>query len=278
MPETYERLKHAVGARKIVADWSLTKIEDTNLNLVGELPRSSNLDVLEVGAGRGYFCKRFTEKYPRNRYSVVEYEEANLEYGLRLEFYEHASLVSLGSVYSLPFESQQFDLVIASELLEHLQDLDVGLSEIDRVLRPDGYVIASAPSSSMYLHPLPILISTIQGLKHYGDENRGIRLLVKRLRRLADDNKDGAYHRPFLPSQFNALFKKRNYRIVRHVTSILYFFHPPFSTMIEAHPSSRALTLITKALVKASDSLLEANLPGIKWLGCRQHILAKKPR
>lgn len=276
MPETYERLRRTVGARKIVADWSLTKVEDTNLSLVGSLSRRSGLNVLEVGAGRGYFCKKFTEKYHGNTYFVIEYEETNLEYGFSLGFYEQASLVALGSVYSLPFESRQFDLVIASELLEHLRDLDVALSEIDRVLQPDGYVIASVPSSSMYLYPLPILVSTLQALRHHGNEGKGIRLLVRRLRRLADDNSDGVYHRPFLPSQFSALYKRLNYRIIRHVSSILYFYYPPFSTMIEAHPNSPALRLITKTLVRFSDSLLGGDLPLVKWLGCRQHILAKK--
>ncbi len=276
MRETYEIIKNFVGARKFIADWSLTKIEDTNLKLFEYVRKKSDLKILEIGSGRGYFCNRFNEEYPKNKYFVIEYEAYNLEYGFKLGFFDGALFASLGSVYSLPFENDQFDIVVASEVLEHLKHLDLALFEINRVLKANGYVVASVPNSLMYLYPFPLMVSLYQSLRHYKDDEKGFKLLMKRLKRLADDNSNGIYHRPFLPFQFRNLFKKYNYNIIKHLSSILYFYSPPFSNIIEKHPNSLTIKFLTKRIIKISDLLLEKDVPLVKHIGIRQHILAKK--
>ena len=44
-----------------------------------------------------------------------------------------------------PFDRSSFDAVICTQVLEHIPDLDHTLSEIDRVLKTGGWLIASAP-------------------------------------------------------------------------------------------------------------------------------------
>tara|TARA_B100000073_G_scaffold239944_1_gene201023 strand:- start:1271 stop:1765 length:495 start_codon:yes stop_codon:yes gene_type:complete len=51
-----------------------------------------------------------------------------------------------GSVYKLPFEENSFDLVICSEVLEHLDDYHAAIDEIYRVLKPGGKFLPSVPS------------------------------------------------------------------------------------------------------------------------------------
>jgi len=46
----------------------------------------------------------------------------------------------------LPFFDQQFDVVICSEILEHVEDLDETLSELTRVLEPGGRLYATMPN------------------------------------------------------------------------------------------------------------------------------------
>ena len=45
----------------------------------------------------------------------------------------------------MPFENAAFDLVMALEVMEHVPDTKAFLSEIQRVLKPDGEVIISVP-------------------------------------------------------------------------------------------------------------------------------------
>jgi hypothetical protein len=46
---------------------------------------------------------------------------------------------------ALTFADQSFDLVLCNELFEHVYDLDAALSEIARVLRPGGRLVATFP-------------------------------------------------------------------------------------------------------------------------------------
>ena len=47
---------------------------------------------------------------------------------------------------SLPFKDCVFDLVTAIEVLEHIKDYDVVISEINRVLKPNGFVFITTPT------------------------------------------------------------------------------------------------------------------------------------
>ena len=278
MPQLHENACKAVGAQKLLWDYDYI-IEKTNLKLVNYLDRCKDLKVLEVGPGLGYLCHLFNKKYPENTYCAVEYERANLDYGLRVGFLQAAAFLSLGSIYSLPFESEQFDLVILSEVLEHLCDLNTAVAEIRRVLKFKGGVIASVPNSLMYLYPYPILVTLLQSIHHLGERNdrKGFRLLVRRLRRLEDDNFDGRYHRPFLPSQFRSLFMRSGFKIVRHMSSKLTYFWDPFlSNFVIAHSKSPLGILAARASIEISDRVLDGRLPFFKLVGIRQHILARK--
>ena len=49
-----------------------------------------------------------------------------------------------------PFEDNSFDVVLASEIIEHLYDTDSFLIEIHRVLRIGGYTVISTPNLSSW--------------------------------------------------------------------------------------------------------------------------------
>jgi len=55
---------------------------------------------------------------------------------------------------SLPFEDQSFDLVLCTQVLEHVQDPGATLSEIYRVLQPGGAALVSTHGVFLY-HPDP---------------------------------------------------------------------------------------------------------------------------
>ncbi|WP_193164688.1 class I SAM-dependent methyltransferase [Microbulbifer hainanensis] len=55
-------------------------------------------------------------------------------------------LLSVADGQRLPFADQTFDVVICSEVLEHIEDYAGVLAEIDRVLKPSGIFAASVPA------------------------------------------------------------------------------------------------------------------------------------
>lgn len=50
-----------------------------------------------------------------------------------------------GDICAMPFEDGTFDRVIASEILEHIPDLDQAITEVARVTKPGGLVAITVP-------------------------------------------------------------------------------------------------------------------------------------
>jgi ubiquinone/menaquinone biosynthesis C-methylase UbiE len=53
--------------------------------------------------------------------------------------------LSVGSALNLPFADNTFDKVVCSEVLEHIPDYRQALTEINRVLKPNGLFAVSVP-------------------------------------------------------------------------------------------------------------------------------------
>ena len=54
----------------------------------------------------------------------------------------------------IPYEDQRFDIILATQVFEHVMDLDEVIKELRRVLKPGGTIIATCPMTSI-LHELP---------------------------------------------------------------------------------------------------------------------------
>ena len=58
----------------------------------------------------------------------------------------------------LPFDSESFDLVVLSEVMEHLRFPQKALREVARVLRPAGRLIGSVPNAFRLRNRLKFII------------------------------------------------------------------------------------------------------------------------
>lgn len=54
--------------------------------------------------------------------------------------------VRQGDICAMPFEDSVFDLVLATDIIEHVEDDDRAVSEIARVLKPGGTVLVTVPA------------------------------------------------------------------------------------------------------------------------------------
>ena len=57
----------------------------------------------------------------------------------------------LGPAQELPIESQSIDVVVSFETLEHIEGQHKFLSEIKRVLKPNGLLIMSTPDKNVFM-------------------------------------------------------------------------------------------------------------------------------
>jgi len=83
---------------------------------------------------------------------------------------------SLGDVQALPFDDGSFDVAVAAWMLYHVPDLDRGIAELARVLRPGGRLVA-ATNSRLHLIELRELVgsgpSPLTFSRESGDEQLG---------------------------------------------------------------------------------------------------------
>lgn len=121
--------------------------------------------VLDVGCGDGYHACVFNTIYGMS-------ENADI-YGIDLSKsrVEFASMVCrelsfcnirwmVGSAEMLPFSNNQFDIVLCSDVVEHLRHPDRCFAEMFRVLKPGGVAIVTTPNATT---PIPRLMRWLKG-------------------------------------------------------------------------------------------------------------------
>jgi SAM-dependent methyltransferase len=75
----------------------------------------------------------------------------------------------------LPFDDNSFDFIEAYMVLEHIQNLENAMREINRVLKPSGIVEITVPyytGTNAWDDPTHIRAFTSQTLLYFSDENR----------------------------------------------------------------------------------------------------------
>jgi len=108
--------------------------------------------MLDVGCGEGRHIFGVMQDYPNMNCVGLDMDEDSLIKAE--EGYEYFKTISnaetdflKGSAYELPFENNTFDLIVCSEVLEHLHEYNDAIKEIYRVLKPGGKFYASVPAS-----------------------------------------------------------------------------------------------------------------------------------
>ncbi len=122
-------------------------------DVVDRMLPSGVTDVLEIGCGRGAFGARLAERY---RYLGVEPDHESWDVA-------SARIEALGrgevrNVSSAALAGQQFDLVCAFEVLEHLEDDAGALAEWAGLLRPGGWLLLSVPAHQRRFGPWDELV------------------------------------------------------------------------------------------------------------------------
>jgi SAM-dependent methyltransferase len=102
-------------------------------------PGTQVIRTLEIGCGQGDLL-RAVQHDPRFEARGLDYADAPLGYARSLGLQ-----VDKGDIQSMKFADASFDLVVALHVLEHVHDLRETLTEIHRILRPDGLLFAVCP-------------------------------------------------------------------------------------------------------------------------------------
>jgi SAM-dependent methyltransferase len=99
--------------------------------------------ILDVGCGDGTAAALAAQRSPGHRVLGLDWSAGSAARARRLGLtVVRASVDAPG----LPVASESADVVIMSELIEHLLDTDAALDEVMRVLKPGGSLLLSTPN------------------------------------------------------------------------------------------------------------------------------------
>lgn len=117
----------------------------------GFIPRELRLArFLDAGCGDGFILQEtrrfFSQQFKEFFGSDISHYKC---IRARARLGDHAAL-NVANLEQLPYRSDTFEVVLCTEVLEHLLNVQTGVAELRRVLTPNGRLIFSTPSK----HPM----------------------------------------------------------------------------------------------------------------------------
>jgi ubiquinone/menaquinone biosynthesis C-methylase UbiE len=99
--------------------------------------------LLEVGSGPGFVTNKIQQKWPLAKLTALEIDaeminrsKQNCSNPEKIHFLN-------GSVYEIQLENDSVDIVFARFVFQHIDNLDLAIIEIHRVLKPGGKLVVS---------------------------------------------------------------------------------------------------------------------------------------
>jgi len=174
---------------------------------------------LDLGCGKGYNTKAFSN-ISKNLYGLDpiknDLEEAKNN--------NPSGKFTFCDATKLPFESNYFDVVTSFSVLEHIDNLDLALDEIYRVLKKDGTLILQQPNRFffvelhtylpfLYLIPFKLRRKLLLNLNYSEDAifatDLSVSKLLNKLQKLGFSFKikKMVYPESIMPSKFRLIYR-----------------------------------------------------------------------
>jgi 2-polyprenyl-3-methyl-5-hydroxy-6-metoxy-1,4-benzoquinol methylase len=108
------------------------------------LRKGSSLKMLDIGCGEGYYVRDAMEE------GINAYGIDISTHALEKALSEVKDRITFGSITEIPFGNEEFDVMTAFDVIEHIQPKDTSnmIEEIRRVLKPNGIIIITTPNSN----------------------------------------------------------------------------------------------------------------------------------
>ena len=138
--------KHHLGGNRINQSISEEKRSQLFKKWAGK-----NKKVLDMGCRDGILTRHFIEK---NEVTGLDIDKLALE-----ACKNNLNIKTIWADFSLqiPIPTSSFDVVIAGEVIEHLPYPEITISEVSRILNPEGLFIGSVPNSYHLKNRLRVL-------------------------------------------------------------------------------------------------------------------------
>lgn len=181
----------------------------------------SGMRILDAGAGElknKLLCKHL--EYVSQ--DICQYDGDGDNKGLHTGKWNTSQIDIVCDITNIPEPNESFDVILCSEVFEHLQDPLKALDEFSRLLKPRGHLIITAPFSSLvhfapyhyatgfsrywYEYHLPKRRFDIKELSSNGDWFDYVQQELLRLPRLAKQYGDWCWPLAYISAGFGFLY------------------------------------------------------------------------
>lgn len=121
------------------------------LRLVDSLDLSTRARVLDVGCGPGFLALTLADR--GFQVDAIDHAPAMVEMArlqVKRPSMEHRVQVDVGDAHDLSYPDGTFDLIVGLGVVVWLHDLNKGLAEFGRTLKPGGHLVLSVDNSYSY--------------------------------------------------------------------------------------------------------------------------------
>lgn len=210
----------------------------TMLDVIDRKPKN----ILDYGCGTCLFYQGIKKRFNNSDYTGVDISQDMLN--IAKKRYGKIRLIC-GDCENLPIKKESFDFVIGRGILHHLPNPKKGVSEIQRVLKKDGYAVICDTTKN----PIFAILRNIS--KKTGHFSKT--------------------HKSFKKTELHNLFKANNLKIVKRIPWGFLAYPFAFPDIIEFKFMPY---IIFKMLVKID--LILSKIPIINNFSWQEIILAKK--
>jgi ubiquinone/menaquinone biosynthesis C-methylase UbiE len=207
---------------------------------------------LEVGCGLGGFSINLAKKGASHiglDISPTALQEAK-RLAKQLKVDDKIDFI-LGDVQNLPFKEQEYDIVVCSETLEHVDDSDKGLKELVRVTKNSGHVAITLPNILSTMFPV-YLILLVMGQPQYA-------------KKFLHVEKEGIFH----CFNIKTLFSGKNLDIVKMDGTDFLYLPPRVKKLLKIENSLRIIS-------NRIENYFNRKKSAFRFLGANIGVLAQK--
>ena len=134
-------ITYAIEAELESTHWWFVARRKLISSTIKELGVAHTAAVLDVGSGTGSNLRLLQELGFKNVTGVDNSDES-----IRFCLEKGWGRVKKGDVCQLPFAEKQFALILATDIIEHVDEDIIALNELKRVLTPNGSIIITVPA------------------------------------------------------------------------------------------------------------------------------------
>jgi len=139
------------------------------------IPREKNVSLLDFGCGKGFLLSKIALLNPNLKLVGVDVSKTAIT--TIKNTFPSGNFLHIAENGKIPFKDNAFDFIVAADVLEHIYDTTNALSELTRVLKPNGRIFISVPYHGMIKN----IIATFVGFDFYFDPKQAhIRFYTKK--------------------------------------------------------------------------------------------------